>query len=169
MVRYAPNCLSLNSVKALHDIYGDRNANLVKTGWTEASEYINQPANLHTYSDKRQHAQRKRLLAHAFSENALQAAEEFMLEKIRVWCDYLGQDSKHEVDQKGWSEAKDMGHWSNLLTLDILGELCFGASFGGMEAGNHTILDMVIFSARLVQTVRIHALTPTGCPRKRDY
>lgn len=137
----------------MNDIYGDRNANLVKTGWTAASEYNNQPANLHTYSDKRQHALRKRLLSQAFSETALRAAEEFVVLRIRAWCDFLGPREEDNTDRVGWSKAKDMGHWANLLTLDILGELCFGASFGAMEAGDHMVLDMLIFSARLIQMV----------------
>jgi cytochrome P450 len=108
---------------------------------------------LHTFTDKRQHAARKRLLSHAFSESALKQAENFLLSTIRIWCAHLCPDDHKDAKNSHWSEKKDMGRWSNLLTLDVLGELCFGETFGGIEGGDNTVLHFVILSSKILQMV----------------
>lgn len=153
VVRFAPNALTFNTVQAVNDIYVNRNANAIKAGWTEASVYINGNSNTHTIMDKKQHALKRRLLAHAFSETALKAAEEYALSRIRLFCEFVSPTKEGSKD--GWSEAKDMGHWMSLLTLDILGELCFGESFGAMEAGDHDVVRLLLLTGRLLQSVRI--------------
>lgn len=81
-------------------------------------------------------------MAHAFSESALKSAEQYMLKPIRIWCHALLQGSSKATD--GWSVVKDIGHWANLLTLDVLGELCFGQSFGATENGDHEVISFLL-------------------------
>ena len=50
-----------------------------------------------------------------------------------------------------WSKPRDMSDWANNLTIDILGELCFGKTFGALEAGGHMVAELLISSTRIYQ------------------
>jgi len=150
VVRISPNALSFRKAEALHDIYGDRKANVIKTGWTGAALAINPGYTTHNMSDRALHTARRRLLSQAFSENALKSLETFVVEQVRVWCDHLGELKSEKSD---WSEKKNMGLWSTLLTVDVLGELCFGANFGAMMNGGHLIIRLLMATAKFFQSV----------------
>lgn len=65
-----------------------------------------------------------------------------MTAQVDRWCDLLGEKSRRSnhddlefhdrFTDEGWSEPKNMADWTSYLTLDILGELCFGRSFETM-------------------------------------
>lgn len=131
---------------------------MIKTGWTNSSKTINGASTLHNEDDKKRHAIRRRLISHAFSDAALRAAEEYVLDRIRVWCYYLGgEEETREVADGKWSEAKDMGTWSTLLTLDVLGELCFGSSFRSMETQDVSVMRLLMQSTKLFHKVSFHS------------
>ena len=46
-----------------------------------------------------------------------------------------------------------MSEWSNNLTLDVLGELCFGKTFGAIEAGSHMVAELLLTSSWLNQAL----------------
>lgn len=87
--------------------------------------------------DKAQHARKRRVLAHAFSENAVRSAETFVIQHVNRWCELLGENT-----QKQWSEPRDMARWANYLVFDILGDLCFGKSMEIKEPGENTLKDV---------------------------
>lgn len=160
IVRFGPNKLSFRTTGALHDIYTDRRANMIKTGWTYAGLRINVGYTTHTISDRQLHAARRRLLNNAFAEGALKNLEKYVLERIRDWCDYISEPQEippQQQDEKsspGWGKERDMGIWSTLLTVDVLGELCFGSNFGAMKDGYSYIMDLLISSAVFQTKVR---------------
>ncbi|KIX07113.1 uncharacterized protein Z518_05090 [Rhinocladiella mackenziei CBS 650.93] len=147
IVRFAPNKLSFRTAGAVRDVYTDRKANMVKTGWTAAGLRINPGITTHVLADRQLHAARRRLLNNAFSEGALKNLETYVLENIRIWCNQLAE-SKDGAEKSGWGKERDMSLWSTLLTVDVLGELCFGASFGAMKAGYSYIMELLLSSAR---------------------
>jgi len=79
------------------------------------------------------HARKRRVLNNAFSDKALRSAEPYVHQNINRWCDLLEQ----EIDKNGgdgqWSGSLNMAQWANHLIFDILGDLCFGKSFGMKE------------------------------------
>ena len=82
--------------------------------------------------DKTLHAHKRRVLSRAFSENALRSAEPFIHQNLDRWIDLI----EHKVEVGGWSEFLEMSDWATYLIFDILGDLCFGKSFGMKEAGS---------------------------------
>lgn len=74
-----------------------------------------------------------------------------MLKSMRNWTAALAKGCDKSTD--GWSETKDMGHWTNLMTLDIFGELCFGKDFEATDLGDHNIIHFIIKGSILSQGV----------------
>lgn len=156
VVRIAPDTLSFRSANAVHDIY-HRKADVIKTGLTDAILGCNPYYNTHTLNDRQIHAKRRRLLANAFSESALRGLEHFVIDRVDAFCEIMGTRkdtgdiTNSEKDE--WSKPRDMSHWANSLTIDVLGELCFGKTFGALEAGGHMAAQLLLSSTRLYQTL----------------
>ena len=154
VVRIGPNKLSFNTASAVKDIYTDRKANMIKSGWTHTGERINPSITTHSTSDRQVHAARRKLLNDAFSDRAMNSLDKYIVEQIRQWCSKLGDaDGNAEDEMAGWSKGREMAQWSTFLTLDVLGELCFGASFGAIKSGGSYVLDLLLESARFQQAV----------------
>lgn len=140
----------------MHDIYTDRKANMVKTGWTYVGLTINPNVTTHVLSDRKLHAARRRLLNNAFSEGAMKNLEKYVVACIRDWCTLISEPQTADADKKAaWGKERDMGIWSSLLTVDVLGELCFGSRFGAMKEGYSYIMDLLITSSAFQQMVSL--------------
>jgi cytochrome P450 len=100
--------------------------------------------NILTVVDKNDHSRKRRAMAHAFSEKALKSYEDDMIGHIRLFCDKL-KESK---------EPMNISNWSSYLTADVLGDLCFGKSFGMLERDdNRFVMKVMVESARLAMIV----------------
>lgn len=139
----------------MRDIYADRKANLIKTGWTDAALAVNPNANTHAMNDRELHARRRRLLQFAFSENALKGLEHFILDRVSAFCEYMGEPKSNSTHKDEWSKQQDVAKWSNNLTLDVLGELCFGKSFEAMEAGGSMVSELLISATKINASVSL--------------
>ena len=150
IVRWGPNKLSFRSAEAVHDIYFDRKANIIKGGgFVEVASRANPPPSTQTTVDREVHAARRRILNHAFSDSALKAMEYLILDTVTKWLNALSDSSAPlQEKSKGWGQPKDMGRWTSNLTIDVLGELCFGKSFNAIEKGSSWIPGILIASAR---------------------
>lgn len=147
MVRIAPDYLSFRGAAAVQDIYIDRAANVVKTGWAETSRRVHGVENTLSISDRQLHKERRRILSQALSDKRLKSLEHYMLSNIRGFTQTLpGNDSQ-------WGEAKDMSHWFSLLCVDVLGDLAFGSSFGAVEAGHSETAKTLHISVSLLHVV----------------
>jgi cytochrome P450 len=143
VVRIGPNKLSFRTAQAIHDIYTDRKANLIKTGWTHIGEKTNPTYTTHSVSDRNLHAGRRRLLNNAFSDRALNDLHKYIDTEIRRWCHYLDQGVE-----------RDVSVWSTLLAVDVLGELCFGKSFDAMKNGGTYLMGLLMETSKFSQRVR---------------
>ncbi|KAE9971630.1 hypothetical protein Vi05172_g9370 [Venturia inaequalis] len=157
IVRWAPNGLSFRTTEALHDIYTDQDANLVKTGWTDANIGLNNGKfNIISCSDRKIHAGRRYILAQALTDNNLRKVEPLVLQCVRSLCDVVGSVPRQleDRDQKEyWGGPLDMGHWSSMMTIDVLGELCFGKSFGALDRGSAHLKTLLMGAAKLTQKI----------------
>ncbi|KAF7555734.1 hypothetical protein G7046_g6479 [Stylonectria norvegica] len=130
IVRFGPNSVSFNSNKALKEIYGFR-SNVGKAEFYNA--FVHPMANTHNTRDKELHARKRRVLSHAFSENATKEMQKYILGNVRTFCEQIGiQDGG--VEAKGWSKPRNMADWCNYLAMDILGDLSFGKAFHMLES-----------------------------------
>jgi cytochrome P450 len=141
--RNGPNSLSFNTNTALEAIYGH------KSNCWKGEFYTMFPARKNVYSthseiDKERHAHKRRVLSHAFSDRALKGMEGYILNQIRIFCAQIGSSP----------QPLDMASQCDYLTGDVLGDLCFGTSFGMQEKpGNRFIPDLVQKSAKMALLV----------------
>ncbi|OCK83723.1 benzoate 4-monooxygenase cytochrome P450 [Lepidopterella palustris CBS 459.81] len=132
IVRIGPNTLSFNTETALNAIYGSKKVNVRKTGMYITMDAGAGALSTHTEVDKEKHAYRRRVMSHAFSDNALRSAEPFILDNINIFCNLMAPKEKG-----AWSEAKDMSQWCAWLGFDIMGDLAFGKRFRCLESEEH--------------------------------
>ncbi|KAK2623903.1 hypothetical protein QTJ16_006537 [Diplocarpon rosae] len=136
VVRYGPNSLSINTNSALKTIYGHK-SNVKKSQFYSVFPPTKDTFNTHSTIDKASHARKRRVLSHAFSDSAMKSMDKYILGNIRTFCAKLGARPARvgeETDAKGqWSGAQNMADWTNYLTFDVMGDLCFGKAFEMLE------------------------------------
>ncbi|KAF9702012.1 hypothetical protein EKO04_001058 [Ascochyta lentis] len=123
VVRIGVNELSFISPSAWKDIYGHGHAELQKYFPPNA---VN--PNQIIAANSSNHFRMRRAMLPAFSEKALAQQERL----IRVYIDLLVQRLS-DCAQDG--QPADMARWYNLTTFDLIADLCFGKSLGGLETG----------------------------------
>jgi hypothetical protein len=104
-----------------------------------------------------QHARKRRVLSHAFSDAAIKSLEKYILANVRTGCRMLAERANHAVvdihgdekrmeksEDKGWADAWNAANWCNWLVFDIMGDLVFGKAFGMLESpANRFAVDLV--------------------------
>lgn len=98
-----------------------------------------------------QHARKRRVLSHAFSDAAIKSLEKYILANVRTGCRLLAERNRSgtgEVDEKvgeeGWADMWNAANWCNWLVFDIMGDLVFGKAFGMLESSaNRFAVDLV--------------------------
>ncbi len=153
-MRYAPNHVIINTVGALHDIYaGSKNNNVQKAPMYKLLHIGG--TSTHSEINKAAHGRKRRVLGHAFSDQALKSMEVFITDNVDRWCKLLGEDNAEAAST--WSKSKDMAKWANYVTFDVLGELCFGKSFNMMDSTtNRGVPSMMLSRTQNFQVVCCH-------------
>jgi cytochrome P450 len=121
-----PNSVSINTATALREIYGSRKAPLRKGVFYQAVAAAEKGLTTFTERDENAHAQRRRLLSHAFSERAIQDSEPYVSANVNKWLEILGAGP---LSASGWTSDKNVADWVNYLTFDVLTDLAYGRSF----------------------------------------
>lgn len=143
VVRFGPDSLSFNTSTALKDIFGFK-SNVRKAQFYDA--FVHPAPNTHNCRDRQLHARKRRVMAHAFSDGAIKEMERYILANVRTFCDQIGAGLRG--DEKGWTTAKCMSDWLSWLSMDILGDLCFGKAFHMLERpDNRFAIDLVSTAA----------------------
>ncbi|KAL7763903.1 hypothetical protein ACKLNR_007261 [Fusarium oxysporum f. sp. zingiberi] len=81
-------------------------------------------------AQKDDHRRQRRQLAHAFSDAAL-------VEQQNVILQYIDLPMKQLTQRAESGEPIDIVAWINLTTFDIIGDLTFSESFGGLKSGGY--------------------------------
>ncbi|KAJ5822466.1 benzoate 4-monooxygenase cytochrome P450 [Penicillium robsamsonii] len=123
-IRYAPDRLAFGTAKAVSDIYG-YGAKVRKS--QVYNTLVHRTANTLTMRDKKQHAQRRRIMSQGFSDAAIRSFEPRVQELIRTLCGLLIVKDAGSVSE--WSAPQDMAKWFDYLTFDIMSSLIFSASY----------------------------------------
>lgn len=157
IVRIAPDEISCIYPEAWDDIYGFRKPGqleLVKDPRDHST--LDQERREHNiiYSDTENHRRQRRLLAHAFSEQALRGQETL----LQVYVDQLMQRLR-ETNR----ETTDITMWLNFATFDIMGDLGFGEPFGCLETAQYQHwIDVIFKSLRIGSTINAIRFYPLG-------
>jgi cytochrome P450 len=153
IVRFGPNSLSFNSNNALKEIYGFK-ANVRKGDFYLAFPATKDSFSTHSAVDKAAHARKRRVLSHAFSDNAIKTMEKYILDHIRQLCSNLGErgtvsrySDVSEKDKREWTEPKNMSLQADWMTFDVMGDLCFGKAFGMLERPDNRFATDLISNA----------------------
>lgn len=79
-------------------------------------------------ADDENHRRLRRISAPGFSEKSVALQEDCFQHHTTLFISRLREESSREG-------KVDFDYWINALTTDIIGELAFGKSFGGLESG----------------------------------
>lgn len=138
MVRFGPNRISVNSIDALHKIYG-ATANTQKSQNYNTFHHFFKVPMVATIIDIKKHSSRRRLHSQALSISAIKGLEEFVLPHVRKFCQFLD-----EKPSGGWSTAKDMTTWMSYLTSDIVNDLTFSRNYNLMGSEENRYIPQAI-------------------------
>ena len=123
MVRYSPGTLSINDPAALKAIYA-HSANVQKSVFYKCFRAAPNAISTLLATDKAQHARKRRVMAQAFSDQALKGLEQYVIQHAQDLVDRIGVAVKRPGGEKQrWSKALDMQKWCNWLVFDIMGDL----------------------------------------------
>jgi cytochrome P450 len=135
VVRYGPSQVSFISAEAWKDIYGHGHRQLPK----DITKDVSKTPDILNAGDA-DHAKFRKALSHGFSERSLRAQEPL----IKGYVDLL---IKKLQDLVASNQPIDMVKWYNLTTFDIIGDLAFGESFGGLETSTYHFWVKNMFNA----------------------
>ncbi|ETN42758.1 uncharacterized protein HMPREF1541_01916 [Cyphellophora europaea CBS 101466] len=143
VVRIGPNTLSFNTSSALASINSSRSANVQKGPWYRTIDAGSKAFSVHSEIDRVRHAFRRRILDQAFSDSALNQAEEIILSNVRSWTTELCSTT----ESKGWSPPRNLKNWSDWLAFDMMGDLTFSKSFGAVSEGRNRFVPAVVLES----------------------
>lgn len=107
-------------------------------------------------SNNADHARMRRLVSHAFSEQALREQEHL----ITPYFDLLIEKLKQQAVSSE-KEGIDLVRWYNFTTFDILGDLCFDESFGALARGAyHAWVANIFQSLKFARMFRVFRAYP---------
>lgn len=150
--RYGPNSLVIQTSGGLRDIYTNAKKNAVRKADCHEFLHINGIASIVFTTDKSVHAFKRRVLSQAFSEQSIRSLETFIINNVDRWL--LELEGGGVEERKGWSSSKNMAKYATYLTMDVVGDICFGKRFGAIESESARGLADVT-SSRLAQWYQV--------------
>ncbi|KDN64424.1 hypothetical protein CSUB01_10421 [Colletotrichum sublineola] len=155
VVRYGPNRLLINTEAGLKGnqfgIVANRKAksyhrvSLVKG--VEATQSV---------VDKTKHGKLRRILNQGLSDSHIRTIDAHLKELACLLVSSLGStkdrfDPDADEPSDGWTCAKNMAHWCDYFTFDVMSQLVFGRSYHLLESpDNHWIADAILGQMRRV-------------------
>ncbi|KAL2849014.1 cytochrome P450 [Aspergillus pseudodeflectus] len=151
VVRYGPNRLVFNTEPALKGIYG-HGANVLKSkGYEKVSLLPGVHSSIATL-DNTKHKGFRRLLTQGLSDANIRSMDSKMTKIAASFARIVGEKQDRHViatgkqpaleAEEGWSVPKNMAHWCDYFTFDMMSELVFGSSYDLLQdSQNHFIID----------------------------
>lgn len=131
IVRIGYNHISIASEQAISLIYAHGN------GWLKSEFYdafVSGVPGVFNTRDRKQHARKRRVVAHAFSAGAVGRFEPYMAENLEAWVRRLDGIAA-EAEEEGGYRRVNMMPFCTYIAFDIIGHLAFGKAFGMVEKG----------------------------------
>ncbi|PWY68979.1 cytochrome P450 [Aspergillus sclerotioniger CBS 115572] len=123
-VRFGPDEVSFITAQAWKDIYGHGHRQMPKVRGSASN-----PKDIISANDV-DHTRYRKAMSHAFSAKGLQAQEPFLLGYVDKLIKRLHDIAESEL-------SVNMVKWYNLTTFDLIGDLAFGESFGGLDSSEY--------------------------------
>ena len=134
VIRIRPNTLYFTTSQTWRDIYGHRPGKRPLQHDPETYFNRNKGAADILRSNDADHSRIRKLLANAFSEQALRDQEPIITAYIDLLICKLLEQAQTKEPHGG---VVDIVKWFTLTTFDIVGDLSFSKSFGGLESGEY--------------------------------
>ncbi|KAJ5870148.1 benzoate 4-monooxygenase cytochrome P450 [Penicillium solitum] len=142
VVRVSPTELSFSTAQSWRDIYGTQRgrAGFIKSSFYDGGNFADKAHSIVSERDPEKHSMMRRFLSTAFSDRSLREQEGLITSTIDKFVQKVGEVGSHP-------QGVDLTNWFNLLTFDIIGDLAFGESFGGVDTGKtHPWISVVLES-----------------------
>ena len=164
-IRVAPNTVLFCDPQAHTDIYSYK-SNVQRSKFYTAFQRDDRDKTTLNTVDIAEHAFKRKLINLAFTEKSVRAAADFVIQHTDRWNQLL-VDGK---DESKWSDAIDISEKIDALVFDIMGDLCFGASFDIKEPGEnpwkdvpHNIVDyMKLYYSASLPPIGVDSMTTTN-------
>ncbi|KAI9818759.1 MAG: hypothetical protein M1827_007579 [Pycnora praestabilis] len=149
-VRVAPNEVSTSDGEAIIPIYGV-NSNYVKTDfYTYQLRGFGDPyGELFTTANRKQHALRRRQLAHLFSMSTLTEYDPVIAANVKLCMDLIASEGKA-------GKVSNLYDWWHYLSMDVICELAFGRTFQMLEGGASSPYIKDMYGSLTIEPVRWH-------------
>lgn len=147
VVRICPGELAFADPEAWKEIMGHRGKSNDRGEFEKFEPFYNPvggPKDV-VGSSGQEHAMLRRLLSHGFSDRSLREQQPLIMKYIDLLV--------RRMHEKGADGPVDLATWYNFATFDIIGDLCFGESFGCLEASDYHPWVSMIFSTAKFGTV----------------
>jgi cytochrome P450 len=149
-VRFGPSEVSFITPDAWKSIYGHPQLPKVLMTGSKGTDLLS--------ADDRNHSRYRKALSPAFSARGLQAQEPHIIVYVEKLISRL----------KGIAESQlpvDMVKWYNLTTFDLIGDLAFGQSFGGLDSSEYHHWVSTIFNfVKVVPFLKLKDAYPVVLP-----
>ncbi|KAI0451348.1 isotrichodermin C-15 hydroxylase [Xylaria acuta] len=131
VVRIAPDSLSYTTGRMWKDVYALGHSNGSGNLPKDTKFYIAPPGSIENISTARDtnHRRLRRIQGHAFSEKAILLQEPYLLLHIKQFVTCLRDEATKN------SGIVNITKWVDILASDVIGDLSFSESFGGLDSG----------------------------------
>ncbi|TEA13259.1 Cytochrome P450 monooxygenase apf7 [Colletotrichum sidae] len=155
VVRYGPNRLLVNTEAGLKGIYG-HGKNVRKSKAYHRISLVKGVEATQSVVDKAKHGKLRRILNQGLSDSYIRNMDSELTRLASLFASTLGASRDHfhpstEGAQDGWSCPKNMGHYCDYYTFDVISHLVFAESYHLLESPeNHWIADAILGQMRRI-------------------
>lgn len=125
----------------------------------------------HNIINKTQHSRKRRVMSQAFSATALKGIEEHVLTHVRTFVKLLGDCGTQGSSEKT-HPGRNMAIWANWLAFDVVGDLCYGKTFGMLTLEEWrfwpNLIDMAIHRHAIV-SITGYSASPLSFDVHQEY
>lgn len=139
VVRYASDSMSFTTGEAWKTIYGPAHGQFPKY---MSNQQLEPQSNILS-ADDANHARIRRGVAHAFAPRSLAEQEPMVHSFVDLLVRKLSDVAESQV-------PAEIGRWFHIASFDIIADLTFGESLGGLENNNlhHVVTSVLLFIER---------------------
>ncbi|KAF2261282.1 cytochrome P450 [Lojkania enalia] len=134
VVRYGPHRISMNTSKALREIYHVR-SNCQKSQLFIVFSHFFKVQSIMTTLHRKEHALKRRIVTEALAPYSLKQMESRVMQNVRIFCDKM---IDNPIDKNNvWNSARNMSEWCGWLANDIMGDITFHRNWKMLESEDH--------------------------------
>ncbi|PVH95123.1 putative cytochrome P450 [Periconia macrospinosa] len=136
VVRYAPNRLLINTEQGLRSIYS-HGRNVRKSKSYHRISLVKGVEATQSVVNQQVHAKLRRILSQGLSDSYLRSFATEIQAVAAILCERLGETQDGYVGDDEWTSPKNMAHWCDYFTFDVMSRLVFGSSYDMLSSAEN--------------------------------